>query len=85
MAPHALRHEPLFDIHRKGRVLQPQTHLFGNIHEDVIEQLQRDRIDSCSQRNLRAGRLQSRDFHRIARPRDRWMNESANSHSGADL
>ena len=32
--------EPLLDIYRVGRVLQGHTHLFGNGHEQIVEDFQ---------------------------------------------
>jgi hypothetical protein len=36
--------QPLLDVHRVGRVLQPQAHLLGDVHEEVVEHLQHHRV-----------------------------------------
>ena len=36
--------QALFDVHRVGRIGEPQPHLFGNRHEQIIEYFQHDRI-----------------------------------------
>ena len=37
--------EPLLDVHRVRGVLQPQAHLLGDRHEEVVEDLQHHRVD----------------------------------------
>ncbi len=37
--------EPLLDVHRVRRVLQPKPHLLGDRHEEIVEDLEPDRID----------------------------------------
>ena len=37
--------QSFLDVHGIGSVLQAQTHLLGDAHEEVVEQLQPDRID----------------------------------------
>ena len=47
--------EPLLDVHRVGGVLQPQAHLLGDVHEQVVEDLQHHRVGRrCRWRALRA-------------------------------
>ena len=36
--------QPLLDVHRVGGVLQPQAHLLGDVHEQVVEHLQHHRV-----------------------------------------
>ena len=36
--------QALLDVHRVGRIGEPQPHLFGNRHEQVVEYFQHDRI-----------------------------------------
>ncbi len=36
--------EPFFDVHGIGRVLQGDTHLLGNRHEQIVEHFQHNRI-----------------------------------------
>jgi hypothetical protein len=38
--------EPLLDVDRVGGVLQLQAHLLGDVHEQVVEDLEQDRIDA---------------------------------------
>ena len=42
--------EPLLDVDRIGGVLQPQAHLLGDRHEEVVEDLQHHRIDGGADR-----------------------------------
>ena len=35
--------QPLLDVHRVGGVLQPQAHLLGDVHEQVVEDLEHHR------------------------------------------
>ena len=42
--------QPLLDVDRMGRVLQPITHLLGNRHEQVAEDLQHHRVRIGAQR-----------------------------------
>src|SRR5258708_12340106 len=44
--------QSLLDIDRKGGVLQAQAHLFSDVHEDVVEQLQHDGIGVRARRLL---------------------------------
>lgn len=37
--------QTLFDVDGVGCILQLQAHLFGNVHEQVIENLQQHRVD----------------------------------------
>ena len=37
--------EALFDVHRVSGVLQLQTHLLCNVHEEVVEHFEQHRID----------------------------------------
>ena len=48
--------EPLLDVHRVGGVLQLQAHLFGDVHEQVVEHLQQHRVDRGAGRVLRGAR-----------------------------
>ena len=48
--------EPLLDVHRVGRVLQLQAHLLGDVHEEVVEDLEQDRIDRRADRAPRLAR-----------------------------
>ena len=36
--------EPLLDVHRVGGVLQAQAHLLGDVHEEVVEDLEHHRV-----------------------------------------
>ena len=36
--------QPLLDVHRIGSVLQLQAHLFSDVHEQVVEYLEQDRV-----------------------------------------
>jgi chemotaxis signal transduction protein len=36
--------QPLLDVHRVGGVLQPQAHLLGDVHEQVVEHLEHHRV-----------------------------------------
>jgi len=38
--------QSLLDVHGVRRVLQTQAHLLGNVHEQIVEYLQPDRIDA---------------------------------------
>ena len=49
--------EPLLDVHRVRGVLQLQTHLLGDIHEQIVEDLEQHRI------HRRAGRHALRTRH----------------------
>ena len=40
--------QALLDVHRMSRVLQPQAHLLGNVHEQIVEDLEHHRIDACA-------------------------------------
>ena len=40
--------QTLFDVDRVGGVLQLQTHLLGNVHEQVVEHLQQHRVHPCA-------------------------------------
>ena len=40
--------QPLFDVDRMRRVLQLQTHLLGDVHEEVVEDLQQHWVDLCA-------------------------------------
>ncbi len=40
--------EPFLDVDRVGRVLQLQAHLLGNVHEEVVEDLQQHRVHGRS-------------------------------------
>ena len=35
----------LFDVHRVGGVLQLQSHLLGDVHEEIVEDLQQYRVN----------------------------------------
>ena len=46
--------QPLLDVHRVGGVLQGNAHLLGDRHEQVVENLQRNRVcRSANGRGLR--------------------------------
>ncbi len=38
--------QALFDVDRVGGILQPQAHLLGDRHEQVVEHFQHHRIDT---------------------------------------
>ena len=40
--------QSLFDVDRVRGVLQLQTHLLGNVHEQVVEHLQQHRVNPCA-------------------------------------
>ena len=40
--------QAFLDVHRMSRVLQPQAHLFGDVHEQIVEDLEQHRIDACT-------------------------------------
>ena len=42
--------QALFDVDRVRRVLQLQTHLFSDVHEQVVEHLQQNRVHAGSHR-----------------------------------
>jgi hypothetical protein len=42
--------QPLLDVHRVRRVLQLQPHLLGDVHEQVVEDLQHHRVDRRADR-----------------------------------
>ena len=44
--------QPLLDVHRRRRVLQRHPHLLGDRHEEVVEDLQHDRICLGAERGL---------------------------------
>ena len=45
--------QPLLDVHRVGGVLQPQPHLLGDVHEQVVEDLEHHRVGVGADRVLR--------------------------------
>jgi hypothetical protein len=49
--------EPLLDVDRMRRAPQPHPHLLGHRHEQVVEELQHDRINRSSGVTLAAPRL----------------------------
>ncbi len=49
--------EPLLDVDRIGRVLQRHAHLLGDRHEEVVEDLEHDRVDVRAERGLGPKRL----------------------------
>jgi hypothetical protein len=56
--------EALLDVDRVGGVLQLQTHLLGDVHEEVVEDLEHHRID--------AGADRERDSRAATRSISRW-------------
>ena len=58
--------EPFLDIHRIGRVLQHDTHLFGDRHEKIVEHFQHDGIRLGADGMLRLAFLDPVDHHVIA-------------------
>jgi hypothetical protein len=50
--------QPLLDIHRVGGVLQRYAHLLGDRHEQIVENLQHDRV------GMRADRMGALEFFR---------------------
>ena len=51
--------EPLLDVHRVRGVLQPQPHLLGDRHEEVVEDLQPHRIHLSADRRRRRARARA--------------------------
>jgi hypothetical protein len=49
--------EPFLDVHGIGRVLQRRAHLFGDVHEEVVEHLEHHRVGIGAQAPFRARRL----------------------------
>ena len=44
--------EPLLDVDGIGGVLQRHAHLFGDRHEQVVEDFEQDRIGLCADRGV---------------------------------
>ena len=59
--------QPLLDIHRVARVLQHHAHLFGDRHEQVVEDLEHHRIDRGADRVAAAQCLEAGQHQMIAR------------------
>jgi hypothetical protein len=45
--------EPFLDVHRMGGVLQRHAHLLGDVHEEVVEDLEQDRVGLAGAHDLR--------------------------------
>ncbi len=56
--------ESLLDVHRVGGVLQPQPHLLGDVHEQVVEDLEHHRVGLGADRMLRGARPHARQLDR---------------------
>ncbi len=52
--------EPLLDVDGVGRVLQRHTHLLGDRHEQVVEDLQHDRVGVGADRFAARAQLDAR-------------------------
>jgi hypothetical protein len=74
--------EPFLDVHRIGRVLQRRAHLFGDVHEEVVEHLQHDRIGIGAQAVSRARAATTRSRHEVAQRVDP-ARHSGFDHGGA--
>ena len=48
--------EPLLDVHRIRRVLQLQPHLLGDVHEEVVEELQQHGVGRSAHRAMHGAR-----------------------------
>ena len=62
--------EPLLDVHGVRGVLQPQAHLLGDRHEEIVENLQPHRIDLSADRRRRRARARALE-HEVVELGDR--------------
>jgi hypothetical protein len=63
--------QPLLDVDRVGRVLQAQTHLLGDVHEQVVEHLEHDGIRAGAERGPRRPRANAAQFQVSCRRHER--------------
>ena len=62
--------QPFLDVHAVGRVLQPQPHLLGDVHEQVVEHLQHHRVGVGADGVLRGTRYQALQLEGVAGAQD---------------
>ena len=59
--------EPLLDVDRIGGVLQRHAHLLGDRHEEMVEDLEHDRVGLGADRLASGHRLDARHHHMVFR------------------